>query len=286
MHVPGNLVPRSGRPPFAAAVVAMFASVAGIANAVEFDDKVNVPQSKDAVELRSRAEVYSIRDAQARLAGLDAVVRNRQLARERFDASWDLQRAIDDRQSIGDLSALGIVDRGDGTFSVDLNAYPQWSDPAYDLAGILPSLNPTLLGAELARRGMQQGEVATLREYLATHDVNATTAAAALPIAVSFSRLVKKLDKLKRPVPDALVRSYIYQRDRATAEARRAWAESLLDAIGPSAARVVESYLGEMRSSGVWSPADTRYGIDGLLTNLRLPDFEQKAAAEAKGGTP
>jgi hypothetical protein len=263
----------------------MFASVVGVANAVEFDDKVKAPQSKDAGELRSRAEAYSTRDAQARLMGLDAVVRNRQLARERFDASWDLQRAIDDRQSIGDLSALGIVDRGDGTFSVDLNAYPQWSDPAYDLAGTLPALNPTLLGAELARRGMHQGELAKLREYLATHDVEAATGAAALPIAVSFSRLVKKLDKLKRPVPDALVRSYIYQRDRATAEARRDWAESLLDAIGPSAARVVESYLGEMRSSGVWSPADTRAGIDGLLANLRLPDFEQKAAAEAKGGT-
>ena len=286
MHVQGRSVPRFSQLPFAAAVIAMFAGVVGIANAVEFDEKVKAPQSKDAAELRSRVQAYSLHDAQARVVGLDAVVRNRTLSQERFDAGWDLQRAIDDKRPIGNLSDLGIVDRGDGTFSVDLDAYPQWSDPADDLSGTLPALNPVTLGAELTRRGMQPGDLAKLREYLSTHDVNAATAAAALPIGVSFSRMVKKFDKLKRPVPDALVRSYMYQRDRATTEVRRAWAENLLDAIGPAATRVVESYFSEMKHSGVWAPSDTRAGIDGLLANLRLPDFEAKAAAEAKGSTP
>jgi hypothetical protein len=252
---------------------------------VEFDEKVKAPQSKDAAQLRSRAQAYSAHDAQARALGLDSIVRNRPLSRERFDASWDLQRAIDEKRAFGDLSDLGIVDRGDGTYAVDLNAYPQWSDPADELAGMLPTLNPTTLGSELTRRGMPREALAKLREYLATHDVNAATAAAALPVSISFSRMVKKFDKLGRPVPDALVQSYIYQRERATTEARRVWAESLLDVIGPSGARVVESYLGEMQSSGVWSPRDTRAGIDGLLANLRLPDFERKAA-DAAGVAP
>jgi hypothetical protein len=286
MHVQGSLIRRASRPPFAAAVIAMFASVVGVAHAVEFDEKVKAPMAKDAADLRSRAEAYSLHDAQARPAGMDVVVRNRGLSGERFDASWALKRAIDEKRPLGDLSDLGIVDRGDGTFGVDLNAYPQWSDPADDLADTLPALNTTMLGAELTRRGMRAGDLAKLREFLATHDVSAATGAAALPISVSFSRVVKKFDKLKRPVPDALVHSYLYQRERATAEARRAWAESLLDAIGPAAARVVESYLGEMKSSGVWGPSDTRAGIDALLANLRMPDFEQKATAEVKGVTP
>jgi len=286
MHVPSNPVPRSPRPPFAAAVIAMFAGFAGIAHAVEFDEKVKAPMFKDTAELRSRAQAYSGRDAQSRPAGLDALVRNRQLSQERFDMSWELQRAIEDKRPLGDLSGQGVVDRGDGTFSVDLSSYPQWGDPADHLASMLSALDPALLGAELARRGVKPEDHAKLREYLATHPEKAATGTAALPVSVSFSRIVRKYDKLKRPVPDSLVLSYIYQRERATTEARRAWAESLLDTIGPGASRILESYFSEMKETAVWGPSDTRAGIDGLLANLRLPDFEQKAAAEAKGVTP
>jgi len=69
MHVPVNSVPRFSRPPFAAAVVAMFASVVGIANAVEFDEKTKAPQSRDAAELKSKAHSFSERAALAHTAG-------------------------------------------------------------------------------------------------------------------------------------------------------------------------------------------------------------------------
>lgn len=281
MHVPGNPVPRNARPPFAAAVVAMFATVAGIAQAVEFDEKLKAPQAKDAVELKSRAQTYSARAVQARGAGAAAVIRDRSLSFERFDVEWDLQRSIDFKRPLGDLSGEGIVDRGDGTYGVDLGAYPQWNDPADQLAGMLPALSPAALGAELTRRGMSVDDLAKLRDYLSAHDVKAATHAAALPIAVSFSRVVRKYDKIKRPVPDALVFSYIYQRERATTEARRAWAEGLVDSLTPDAVRVLESYFDEMKSTAIWGPSDPRAGIDGLLANLRLPDFEQKAEAQA-----
>lgn len=286
MHVPSNPVPRAPRLPLAAAVIAMFAGVAGSAHAVEFDEKLKAPMSQDAAQLRSRTQAFSDHDAQARVAGFAALVRNRQLSQERFDVSWQVQRAIDDKRPLGDLSGQGIVDRGDGTFGVDLSAYPQWGEPADHLASLLSALNPSLLGAELARRGMKPEDQAKLQEFLAAHAEKAATGAAALPIGVSFSRIVGKYDKLKRPVPDSLVLSYVYQRERATTEARRAWAESLLDAIGPGAARILESYFSEMKETAVWGPSDTRAGIDGLLANLRMPDFEQKLAAEANGVSP
>jgi hypothetical protein len=287
MHVPVNPVPRAAaRPPFAAAVVAMFASVVGVANAVEFDEKMKAPQAKDAAELRSRAQTFSGRAAQARLAGAAAVIRDRSLSATRFDVVWELQRAIDSRQALGDLSAEGIVDGGDGTYVVDLGANPQWNDPAEQLAGLLPALSQALLDAELSRRGMQPGDLSKLHDYLAAHDVKAATGAAALPIAVGFSRVVRKYDRIKRPVPDSLVLAFLYQRERATTEARRSWAEGLLDSLGPDGARVLGSYFDEMKSTEVWAPSDSRAGIDGLLANLRLPDFEQKAAAEAQGVTP
>ena len=92
MHVQGRSVPRFSQLPFAAAVIAMFAGVVGIANAVEFDEKVKAPQSKDAAELRSRVQAYSARAVQAHVGGASAVIRDRSLAAERFDVEWDLER--------------------------------------------------------------------------------------------------------------------------------------------------------------------------------------------------
>jgi len=286
MHVPGNPAPRLTRPPFAAAVVVMFASVVGIAQAVEFDEKVKTPQSKDAVEMGAKARSYSERAAQVRSAGIAAAVRDRNLAATRFDVEWEIQRAIDFSRPIGDLVSEGIVDRGDGSYGVDLGAHPQWDDPAEQLAIAAPLLSQAGVAAELTRRGMRPEDFAKVRDYVATHDLQTATAAAALPIAVSFSRVVKKLDKIKRPVSDALVFSYIYQRERATTEARRVWAEGLVDSLGESGLRVLESYIDEMKSTAIWSPSDPRAGIDGMLAILRRSDFEQKATAEAKGVTP
>jgi hypothetical protein len=286
MHVQGKSPARVPRPPFAAAVIAMFASVAGIANAVEFDEKLKAPQSKDAAELRSRAQTYSERAAQARLSGPGASIRDRNLAAERFDVEWDLERSIDLGKPLGDLSAVGIVDHGDGSYGVDLAAHPQWSDPAAQLAGLLPVLSSAGFSAELARRGMLPEAVAKLSGYVATHDAKAAAAAAALPVSLSFSRVVRKYDKLKRPVPDSLVFAYLYQRERAASEARRAWAENLVDTLGADAVRIMESYFAELQNTAVWTPSDPRAGIDGTLASLRLPDFEQKATAEAQAVTP
>jgi len=286
MHVPGNSVPRFSRPPFAAAVVAMFASAVGVANAVEFDEKVKAPQSRDAAELRSRAQAYFGHAALKRSGGIDAVIRDRGLAQERFDVTWDLQRSIDFGKPIGDMSAEGVVDRGDGTYGVDLTANPQWSDPADRLAGLLPVLDRAALGTEFKRRGMSAEGLGNLNRYLDAHDVNEATRQAALPVAISFSRVVRKFDKIRRPVPDSLVFSYLYQRELATGEARRQWGVGLLDALGPADTRIVESYLDEMKSTVVWAPSDSRSGIDTMLATLRLADFEQKATAEAKGVKP
>ncbi|HTU66021.1 MAG TPA: hypothetical protein VMF52_08735, partial [Steroidobacteraceae bacterium] len=83
------------RLPFAAAVVALFASVLGVAQAAEFDEKVQAPAVRSADQLRAHMRVYSAREAQARLGGLGALLADRSLARERFEMSWDLQRALD-----------------------------------------------------------------------------------------------------------------------------------------------------------------------------------------------
>jgi hypothetical protein len=50
--------------------------------------------------------------------------------------------------------------------------------------------------------------------------------------------------------------------------------------------RVLHSYFAEMQSKGYWAPSDAEAGVASLLAVMRLPDYEQRAAAEAKGATP
>ena len=62
---------------------------------------------------------------------------------------------------------------------------------------------------------------------------------------MSFSKIVKKYDKIKRPVDDAAVLSYIYQREKLKAEKGREWAEGLLNSLDAQRARILLAYFVE-----------------------------------------
>jgi hypothetical protein len=270
----------------AAGFVLMFATLSGIAAAVEFDERVKAPLMKDGAALRTQAQSYSARFATLRESGPEELITNQVLAGERFDLSWQIQQAIDVHRPVGDLSAVGFVDRGDGSYSVDLLAFPQWDVPDRHLSTLLPQMNWDAVSRQLISRGMTPDESAKLGQYFATHDLNAMTAAKTLPLSVGFSRVVRKFDKLKRPVPEALVLSYVYQRARAADEATRQWMADLLQSVGAHGGRIVLSSLAEGESKSVWSPSDQSAGIADILATVRKTNFEELATAEAQGAAP
>ena len=264
----------------------MCIGAAASAQAVEFDEKLKVPSVAEPAALRSQAESFKNKVAALEEAGPQQLVMNRALFAERFDLTWQLQRAIDARRPLGDLSEVGFVSRGDGSYAIDYETHPEWHRLDEAMAGWLPLVDWNVLGAELKARGFRDQDVTTLREYVRTHDARRAAAAKSLPVAISFSKVVRKLDRVKRPVPDNLVASYLYQRSRADAEATREWAQGLLQALDAQRARILMSYFDEMKFTGVIAPDDQRAGIDELLRLMRLPDFEQLATAAAKEGTP
>jgi hypothetical protein len=213
-------------------------------------------------------------------------VTNKALFLEHFDLEWQLNRAVDDRLPLDDLSAIGLVKREDGSIQVDLKSFPQWASFTDTLVALMPTMNFDVVGPLLVNRGFRETDLSALRNYLATHDVKAATAAKTLPLAIGFSRLVKKYDKLKLPVGKDLVYSFLYQREKAEALAKRDWAEGLLRVLDAQRVRVLQSYFGEMSSVTVWAPSDTVAGVADLLAVMRLPDYEQRATAEARGVTP
>jgi hypothetical protein len=193
------------------------------------------------------------------------MVRNKKLFLEHFDLEWQLKRALDDKRPMEDLSAVGLVQDANGAFRIDFNAYPQWQPFSETLASMMPVLSMDAAAPLFINRGFRESDVAAIRKYIETHDIQAAASARTLPIAISFSKVVKKYDKIKRPVNNDLVFSYIYQRNKADAEARREWSEGLIQLLDDQRVRVLHSYFAEMKSSGVWSASDTEAGVAGLL---------------------
>jgi hypothetical protein len=154
------------------------------------------------------------------------------------------------------------------------------------LATLLPTYQRDSLLQILMNRGFTADETTRLEAYLASRDASAEAAQRKLPVALSFSKVVRKYDKLRRPVPDAVVLSYIYQRERAGAEATREWAAGLLDSIGAHGARILLSAISEGASTTIWAPSDQPGGIADTLAAVRQPDFEQQATARSLGAKP
>jgi hypothetical protein len=263
----------------------MLASFAGGAHAVEFDEKIKAPLARGGAALKTQAESYSETFARLRAASPLEIATNKALTVDRFDVEWQLKRALEDKRPMEDLSALGLVKLEDG-FRIDYNAFPQWQPFPEMLAALMPTMSMDTEGPQLAARGFRDSDIAALRNYVETHDLKAATSARTLPIAISFSKVVKKSDKIKRPVDKGLVFSFLYQSGKAEAEVRRAWSEGLIRILDDQRVRALQSYFSEMQGIGFWSPDDAETGVANLLAAMRLPDYEQRATAEAAGVAP
>ena len=269
----------------AAALCLALASFAGGARAVEFNETLQTPLVKGA-ELKNLAESYSSTFARLEAASPTESITNQSLFLQHFDVEWQIQRAVDQKRLPEDLGAVGLVKKEDGSISIDLAEYPQWDPFAQKISSFLPEMNFDSVGPLLINRGFRESDVIALKEYVASRKLKSEVAAKALPITLSFSRLVKKYDNTKRPVGNDLVFSYLYQRSKAEALAKREWAAGVLKVLDPQRVRVLHSYFYEMKGRATWAASDVDAGTAVLLALMRLPDFEQRAMAEAKGVAP
>jgi hypothetical protein len=266
-----------------AVMLAAAAGVAGSAQAVEFDQRVKAPAMRNAAEFKAQAETFALKFNQVRDLNPKRVIEDSSLARDQFDLHWQMQQAIDARATLPDLSSLGIEGRGDGSVAIDVAAHPEWFVLHDFMAGALQPANFENMAHILAARGMNEADISKLRKFVAERDPVAAAAAETLPLTISFSRLVKKLDRMKRPIPVHFVHSYVYQRARINAEANRAWANELVSQLSPQGSRILFSSFLETRSYSIWAPEDLDAGIDDLLTAMRAANVEELARQESEG---
>ena len=276
---------RLKRPPLAAVLMLALAGFGGVAQAVEFDEKLKVPMMKSAGEFSTQAKSFATKCREIHAATPAQLITNAALTRQQFDLSWQLERNISERRPPGNLETMGFVSLGNGGYSVDTRKYPEWRFLGDSIATIFSSNLRDGVYEELLQRGFRSEDVAALKEYIVTHDVKQSTRTATVPIALGFQRVVQKFDKAGRPVPDALVVSYWYQSTRAYFDANRAWSEGLLKTLDDQRVRVLLSYLSEVDSYRSLTPDSVTEEISGTLASVRSPDFEKRLMS-GDGGAP
>jgi hypothetical protein len=289
MYVPSNCQGRQRhrwRPALITMLMVTLAGMHSAAQAVEFDEKLKAPMMKSQGELHSQAQAYSARFVAVRDAAPEQLIKSSALALDKFGLAWQIQQAIDERRPLKDLAEAGITAQADGSYLVDTNAHPEWRDLHQSIAVLLSGENLERWLPLLVNRGFRSEDLEIVRAYVRIHDPAAASAAATLPIALGFSRTVRKFDQLKKPVPDALVHSFLYQRARVASESNRLWVEGLMKELDAQRGRILVSSFLELEQITTWIPEDLREGIATVLADVRRPDFEALATAEAKGVAP
>jgi hypothetical protein len=228
-----------------------------------------------------------IRDYFATYARVNAtsasgIVRDKVAYQQWFETHWRLQRAIDKRQPLGDLSEFGFTPNSDGSYSADPTEYPQW-DP---LPGQLDRLREPQafdLHAEALRaRGFRDQDIEALGAYIAKSPRRNQASIAELDIADGYFARVKAQLAAKQKVSTSQLLSYAYQIGRIRTERERLWALGLLDALDPQRQRILESYFAEERGRMTITPDDVdgqvKVAIDGIVSG----EFERQMSVERK----
>lgn len=213
--------------------------------AAEFDEKVRAPEAPSNAELKARIRDYFKTYARVTAQSAAGIIRNKPAHAKWFDTQWRLQRAIDARRPLGDLSEFGIKPNGDGSYSVDIKRFPQWDLLDGDLSVLLVPEAFEGYAMELRQRGFRDQDIEAMQAYMRRNQPRQMALAENLSLSESFGAKARSRMASKRPIDAAHVMAFTYQSGRNRAEADRAWAVSLLDSLDGQRQRILESFFRE-----------------------------------------
>jgi len=222
----------------------------GDTHAAKFDEKLKAPEAPTNEALKVAIREYFDVYARATAESPAGMVRDKAAHSKWYDTQWLVQRAIDTKRDLGDLSQFGITPNplAEYSYSIDLAKYPQWSPLN---TSMLRLLEPVLVDAytpDLKARGFRDQDIDIIKAYAAKNRPDRAAYPEKLSLSESFASKVQQrlARKEKFEAPQMLV--YLYQNSRIQAEAERAWTESLLDSLDQQRQRILESYFAEQIS--------------------------------------
>jgi hypothetical protein len=278
MHVPSNQRGRLWRRrhgQIALALAALCAGLAGVAQAVDFDENLKAPMVRNGTELKPKLARY-VASMETLKTPLEQV-RDKASLRERFDTHWLLGRLVDEHAPLPELAELGFEARGDGSYSIDTQKHPEWRPLGRDLSTISNAAAVDALAPGLIARGFREDDLAALRKYAGEHNLDQLRAERKLAIVLSAATAAKKLQKIRRPFDDQAMLAYFYQKSLGAEEVEQQWAEGLLNSLTPQAQRILASFYAEQPGSWFIAPTPTKDALEYERQLLLRPDLEKLA---------
>lgn len=236
-----------------ASVTVLFALLAGPTQAAPFDEKLKPPRAATAQALRTKLEAH-FATFQRKQQDPDpaAFIRDAKAYRQWSDLDFALQLAMDERTPLKDLDAFGVVARPDGTYHVDLHAFPQWEPLDSRLhrltnQEILESYLPALKA-----RGFRDEDLTALQTYVATQDPKVDLHTQGRQLVDTFAKRLQAQRKVGQRLNLQEVLAYRYQKTSLRTEAERRWAVGLMDALDRQRQRILVSFLDEFQAEMVF----------------------------------
>jgi hypothetical protein len=227
--------------------------LAGSTQAAPFDEKLKAPRAATSQALRTKIEAhFATFQRKQQDADPAAFIRDRVAYRQWSDLDFALQLAMDERTPLQNLEAFGVVARSDGTYRVDLRAFPQWEPLDSRLHRLT---NPEILESylpALAARGFRDEDVAALQTYVATHDPRVELHSEGRQLVDTFAQRLQTQRKAGQSLNLQEVLAYRYQKSRLRTEAERRWAVGLMDALDKQRQRILVSFLEEFQAEMVF----------------------------------
>ena len=236
-----------------ASVTVLFALLAGPTQAAPFDEKLKPPRAATAQALRTKLEAH-FATFQRKQQDPDpaAFIRDAKAYRQWSDLDFALQLAMDERTPLKDLDAFGVVARPDGTYHVDLHAFPQWEPLDSRLHRLT---NPEILESylpALKARGFRDEDLTALQTYVATHDPKVDLHTQGRQLVDTFAKRLQAQRKAGQRLNLQEVLAYRYQKTSLRTEAERRWAVGLMDALDRQRQRILVSFLDEFQAEMVF----------------------------------
>jgi hypothetical protein len=227
--------------------------VAAPSQAAPFDEKLKAPRVATSQALRTKLEAhFATFQRKQQESDPAAFIRDAKAYRQWSDLEFAVQLAMDERTPLKDLEAFGVVARSDGTYRVDLHAFPQWEPLDSKLHRLA---NPEILESylpALKARGFRDEDVAALQTYTATHDPRVDLHTQGRQLVDTFANRLQTQRKAGQRLNLQEVLAYRYQKSSLRTEAERRWAVGLMDALDQQRQRILVSFLDEFQSEMVF----------------------------------
>lgn len=227
--------------------------VAAPTQAAPFDEKLQAPRAATAQALRTKLEAhFATFQRKQQHSDPAAFIRDAKAYRQWSDLEFAVQLALDEKTPLRNLEMFGVVARPDGTYRIDLRAFPQWEPLDSKLHRLT---NPEILESylpALKARGFRDEDVTALQTYTATHDPRVDLHSEGRQLVDTFAKRLQAQRKAGQRLNLQEVLAYRYQKSSLRTDAERRWAVGLMDALDQQRQRILVSFLDEFQSEMVF----------------------------------